>query len=73
MRAPSLYKSCLNSRAIKTLSNIYPLIPSSIKRSHNKGLMDLIGYTKNGRFYQEGKEGEWVDVTEKWKGENKEN
>lgn len=46
--------------------------PSEIQPGKQE-VMDLKVFSKNGRFYVEGKEGEWVDVTEKWSGEEGEN
>lgn len=42
-------------------------------KSKNQNVIDLTVFSKNGRFYVQSKEGEWVDVTDKWSGEAKEN
>jgi hypothetical protein len=48
-------------------------VPASEIQSKNKRATDLTVFSTKDRFYQENKEGEWVDVTEKWNGEEKEN
>lgn len=36
-------------------------------------VVELTVYSRGGRFYQKSEEGEWVDVTEKWAKDGKEN